>query len=262
MKNTNGILLLLITVAFNSCNEKEVSNKTNIFSISETFRASDDPTLIDFRDYYIYQNKKLIEHTEIQTYNDNQIINRQTIGYASRSVSISDERGYQYEYTIGDNGYIYSCFLKEADTERNFSFLYTSEGYLSNIIEAVGTISGTEYKSISFEYDKGDLITAKDDGENGTTQLFTPDTLQNKDQLPFYPILETYPIYFHKAMFFAGLLGKSVKHLPKASRIKNNDNESTTYQYKTNMEGRITSCHVKTISFETTYNRTFDYHYN
>lgn len=256
-------LLYISALLLISCEDEQTKSRTNILTITETSHASDDPTLITHIEQFTYREKRLELYTNIQSYNESKISNTSTVHYKGDSVITTDNNENKHTYMIDSRKHAVMCEFN--DSERLHVFTSNAEGYLEKMTEYVNK---KIYYSISFVYANGNLVstTTESYANNEITpeksiQFYTTGNLPNKDGLPFLPLTEVYPLYFHQIAYYAGLMGKPIKNLPESSFFEGNTHEKTIYNYKTNAEGRLTSCTVNTVSYESSYSRTFNYSY-
>lgn len=267
MKKTICLTLFTAAFIFTSCEDEQTESNTHTLTITETSRASDDPTLVTHIEKFTYRDNKLKQYTNSQSYNEDIISTNTDVRYKKDSVIISDDRGKQYIYLIDSYSHAVMCKFKEpgTDSERLHVFTTNTEGFIDRMVEY---INKELYYSITFDYQNGNLYSITTgyfyDHQSPTetsVQLFTTGTIPNKDGLPFLPLTEVYPLNFHKAAYYAGIMGTPIKNLPVSSRFEGNAHEQTLYDYKTNADGRITSCTVNTISYGSSYKRAFQYSY-
>ena len=271
MKSTNVLFFCLSFILFTACEKDDkIHTLYQTLTITELSRASDDPTEVTHTEQFYYKSKRilhtLLSYKNIQTYNGNTISNNTSITYDDLKfmVTTHDESGNVYTYRR-DSFRVTQCDFTEPGTDntRTYYFSYNEEGYLIQLIERINDV---ENREITLDYDNGSLTSIKtttfDDGIADTSiRHFQTGQQINTDKLPFLPLTEEYPFYFHKVMFYAGLMGKSLKYLPESSSYEGNADETVYYTYTTNPANRIDTCRINTVSYGKSYKRTIAYSY-
>lgn len=242
----------------------EIKNK--VLTITEISKAEDVPLEVTRTQQFFYWNKLLTMYTNVQAYGDQQIWNRTTVTYdepqmqfvtRTESGSVST-----YEYAPRVN----SCQIAEPGTDysRRFVFFYSEDGYLQGLNEYIDNRLNLELRMEHNDGVLSSITTTYYNLEPAVTTIrhFETGTQANSDRLPFLPLTEEYPFYFHVIPLYAGKMGKALKFLPESSRYEGNANETTYYSYLHDAEGHLSSLTINTVSEGTSYKRTFGYKYN
>lgn len=256
------ILVALCAMALFSCSDEEeelwkeieipIPNISKIlfseFCRSEGAGVSD----VTKTEEFVFESKWLTDYVYTQKSsiaNDTTILtNPLTILYGSNrnSITFTDETGIQRKYTLNDQGYATKCEYTSFGQKRNYTFSYTN-GYLTQLIENIMPSEGSDddviTQSLSFTYDKGDLISVTSPSLTGETFTgygelqtnFVAGENTNYYHLPCFLLLDIYPLSFHREAMFARILGKPTQHLIVSSyptQTIENYNEETKFTYR------------------------------
>lgn len=180
--------------------------------------------------------------------------------YSGERVSIVENEGSELTYTLNKEGHAEKCSLDGygSTNTRYHNFTYTPEGMLSGIEE----VDNTFHCTYNIDYENNDIVksTLRQYDTDFPTNYITG-SIENKENFPCPMIIEAYPVYFHRIAFYAGILGKLSGHLIEKAVPEGATNENTTYSYKTDTKGHVTSCIQKTTSYGYVYNREIEYKY-
>lgn len=248
-----------------SCEKEPKETENRVLTVTETSKADDVPITVTHTMQFVYRNNKLTSFSNVQTYGNERVSNLTTVTYddPQLTVTASDESGNRYTYRTGPQANTCEITNTETDNSRLFVFYYNADGYLTRMDERINDKAS---QTVTLEYDNGSLVSTKTNLYNlnpvvTTTRYFKTGIQTNPDKLPFLPLTEEYPFYFHIVPFYAGLMGKPLDYFPESSYYEGNPDETTYYIYQTNAEGHLSSLLVNTISFGISYKRTFDYSY-
>ena len=275
---TKIVFSLLLICGLAACSDdKEECNEgkfpTTSFSkieLSEISRGPGDPPVTTTHTY-AYKSGRIASYTTKQTLFVVEPIEMQTttkVSYCNRQAVIIDDFGNTSTYTLDDKGYAISCIRKEAGGNTRtytFSYLTNTEDkcYLENITERLD--DGKVYASIDIDYSnyRALRITMHVDTYDQTYIATTPanDEIENISEIPCLFLAELYPLSMHSAALYGKLLGEPFKTLITQIIPDGNaeSNETTTYTYKLDTQGIVTSC-KETINNEgKDFERTVNY---
>lgn len=221
------VLAALSIGLFSSCLDDEPTNESHILILTETMDGGTEKDTEKTEEFH-YTDIKLMKHTTRQLSYEQETNYDVNVYYQEDKVYTEDTFGNNAQYTLNSEGVATECNYTEIGTGRirEFIFGYTPEGYLESIRE---TIDGELLSSTQLSYSNGNLTASV---INGHRSNYTASNHMNKHQLPCMPLMEEYPVYFHKEALYAGLLGKTTKHLVGRITPENNDTEWKDYTYE------------------------------
>lgn len=238
------IIVLWAILAFGCSSdeeEKEESHQKTIV-LNETI-AIDSKTFFYKTEKFLFNNEQLIQHSVSQQYFDDEISQEVNLTYSGNTVTVTTE-DLTLVYTLNAEGYASQCSYATSYQNRNYSFSYSADGYLTGIAES---IEDTPYSSTALTYENGDLTSITTNlNEISNKIIYEARKESSQYYLPCLGILETYPFSFHTEALYAGLLGKSPRHFTVRTSPEGNDSEYTTYTYQFDEEGNPTQIHSQT----------------
>lgn len=272
-------LSLLLVFAMTACSddnkgESEGGNfpKTSFSKIelSEVFKGPGDPPVTTTHTY-AYKAGRVSSYTTKQTLFVVEPIEMQTtinVTYGDHQAVVTDEFGTTSTYTLNDKGYAISCTRKEGGGNTRtytFSYLTNTEDkcYLENITEMLD--DGKVYATVNIDYSnyKALKITMHVDtyDEIYTATTSASNEIENTSEIPCLFLAELYPLSMHSAALYGKLLGEPFETLITQIIPGGNaeSNETTTYTYKRDTRGIVTSCNETISNQGKNYYRTVDY---
>lgn len=272
MKQSSYSLLasMLLCLVLTACKEDEKEERIQCLTITET--TGFGPERVTTVQQFNYTDGKLMQHVTTQTYTDLKEKAKYThtvstsIAYEPGKAIITDDTGTVSTYQLNDYGYAVSCTRNEpGGSVRTYLFNYSSTDYglLARIKES---INGSPYSEIS--------ITATSDGTMSITEelnnyqgKFTatvndryPGISNAKSGLPWLHLTERYPLSLHADAYYAHILGEPLSTLPGYLTIEGSD-ETSTYTYKSDTYGYVTSCTIRTGVSNSSWSRVVEYSY-
>lgn len=221
---------------------------------------------------YDYSAGRLINFTSTQSFVAGgelfKIENATNVVYGDHQAVVTDEINNISTYTLDDNGYAISCVRQEMDGKirsYTFDYLINTEGkyFLKNITE---TLDGNKfYSSINIDYSSYRTlrITQQVDKSEQTyiASTSTGNEIANTSEIPYLFLTDLYPLSFHSVAIYGKFLGDAYNTLITNLRPEDNSesNETTTYKYKFDGRGIVTSCDEVTKSYGDNYERTIKY---
>lgn len=244
MKKVVSLLLAILVFGCSDDEKNEVEDNgqwTIIFN--ETAKSDSDP--VDRTEKFLFEHEQLIQHSVKQRYFEEEISHEVNLTYSGNQVTVTTE-GLTLIYTLGTEGYASQCVYSSPSQNRIYSFSYSTEGYLTGIVES---INNTEYSSVSFTYENGDIISVSSNLNGYESKfIYEPGEENNLNyHLPCLGLLEIHPITFHIEALYAGLLGKAPRHFTARTSPVENDKEYTTYTYEFDKEGNPAKMGCQTI---------------
>lgn len=191
----------------------------------------------------LFDQNQLLQHTVRQTVLESEINYEVNLTYSENKVIVATEMT-AFTYTLNAEGYASQCIYVEPDLKREYRFSYSTDGYLTKVIE---NINNELYSTLTLTYNNGDLqsITSSLNGISNKI-LYEPGEQSSPYNLPCLGVLDTYPLSMHTEALYAGLLGKAPQHLTVRTSIEGNDSEYTNYTYKFDKERNLTQIHSQT----------------
>ena len=232
------ILLLLIVAIAISCSEDD--SKEEYRSITLTERIQSDSHPVDKTESYSFLNNRVTNLNVKQVYVESETTFSTQLVYEGNTIIRTDIFGNQATYILNSSGYVTQCQYKESDITRDYTFSYSANNYLERVDES---INGNPHSTLIISYKDGDITSVALDG---APIIYETGTDENKYALPCLPLLESYPISYHKEAYFSGLLGKPNRHFVTRTAYEGNTEESTDYTYQFSTEGKPTSISTRT----------------
>lgn len=275
---TKIIFSLLLICGLAACSDdKEECNEgkypTTSFSkieLSEVFRGPGDPPVTTTHTY-AYKSGRITSYTTKQTLfvvEPIEMLTTTKASYCNRQAVITDDFGNTSTYKLDDKGYAISCTRNEAGGNTRtytFSYLTNTEDkcYLENITERLD--DGKVYASIDIDYSSYRTLRIAMHVDT-YDQMYTATTpsegeIENISEIPCLFLAELYPLSMHSAALYGKLLGEPSKALITQIIPDGNSesNETTTYTYKLDTRGIVTSCKETINNQSKHFERTVDY---
>lgn len=247
------VVLLWALLAF-SCSgnegEKEAKEENHQWTITLNEKMLSSSSPVQRTENFLFDRKQLINRFVKQEYEGGKVTYETKLTYAEDKVTVTTD-GFTSLYTLNADGYAERCAYRTNAESREYLFTYSTDGYLTQIDESINNES---YSNTILTYNEGDLtsITSTLNGMSNQINYEAGDK-SGVHYLPCLGILETYPFGFHVEALYAGIMGKSPRHLTIRTQPERNETEYTTYTYQLDAEGRTTQIHSKT-----TYKSTDD----
>lgn len=151
------------------------------------------------------------------------------LSYTDTHVTVAGCVGETANYTLNKDKYAVSCDVEESGLLRHYEFTY-KDSYLGSVVETIG---GTESFRMELFYENGNLTKTTETLYDTEYILhFTSTSEKNVAKLPLHYLTEIYPLSFHKAAIYAGLLGKAPQHLVQQITWESDAADTTNYSYK------------------------------
>lgn len=231
------VAILLLAILVFSCSDDDEKGTVEDYGqwtmvFNETVRSDSKP--VDKTEKFMFDGKRLLQHIITQQYFEEEISYEVNLSYSDSQVTVASDY-LTLVYTLNSEGYASQCVYSSSSQNRIYLFSYSTEGYLTGIIEK---IDETEYSSTSLTYENGD-ITSISSALNGFENkfIYEPGEESSKYHLPCLGLLEIHPLTFHIEALYAGLLGKAPRHFTARSFPVGDDEEQTVYTYKFDKEG-------------------------
>lgn len=243
------ILLALCALALFSCSDEEedIPKDSNQWAIifNESVRNNSAP--VSRTEKFLFENERMIQHSVKQRYFEEEITHEVNLTYSDNKVTATSE-GLTLVYILNAEGYASQCAYSSPSQNRVYLFSYSTEGYLTKIVES---IDGKEYSTASFAYEDGDLTSVSSYLNNYESKfIYEPGEASSNYHLPCLGLLEIHPLTFHIEALYAGLLGKDPSHFTVRSSPEGSDDEYTTYTYEFDKDGTPTKMGCKTMYAE------------
>lgn len=266
----SSLLSVLLCLMLSACKEDEKEDRIKCLTITEI--TGFGPEKVTTVQQFNYTDGKLIQHVTTQTYTD--LLNQgkythtvsTSLAYEPGKVIITDDTGIVSTYLLNDYGYAASCTRKEpGGNVRTYLFNYSpaEDGILAGIKE---DINENPYSEISITAISSDImrITEKSNNYQGTFTTTVNDLYPGisnaKSRLPYLFLTERYPLSLHVEAYYAHILGEPLSTLPGYQSIEDSD-EITTYSYKSDSNGYVTSCAMQTNNSNGSWSRYVEYSY-
>ncbi|MEY8687990.1 DUF4595 domain-containing protein [Bacteroides sp. AN502(2024)] len=252
------IFFLFITALLLGCSEEpddEHHIEDNRWSIVFHETIINDSYPVYKTETFLFDRQQLIQHSVNQKALESEINYEASLTYSDHKVDVLTE-GITLSYILNDKGYATRCMYSTASQKREYLFSYSAEDYLIQLNE---TIENKPYSITTFTYDDGDLtsVTSSLNGISNTIH-YEPDENENYEYyIPCLGLLDTHPVTLHIEAVYAGLLGKSPRHLTAHTSPEGNDDEYTDYTYQFDDKGIPT--HIKSQTFY--QGKSFDTYY-
>lgn len=277
LKAAFSLFLVCGMVACNNDNNDEESGSGKFPKISfskiefsEVFQGPGDPPVTTTHTY-AYKAGRISSYTTKQTLFVVEPIEMQTtinVSYINRQAIVADEFGNTSTYSLDDNGYAVSCIRKEAGgITRTYTFSYFTNSenkyYLENITEKLD--DGKIYATVDIDYSnsKSLQINMHVDTYDQIYTAITPasNEIKNISEIPCLFLAELYPLSMHSTALYGKLLGEPFETLITEIIPNGNseNNETTTYTYKLDRRGIVTSCKETINNQGQDFKRTVNY---
>lgn len=288
-KLLSGILFSLLLVdGLSACSddnnggdepEAVVYPTTSFSKIELTEVIESDSQPVTSTRTYLYNNAgRLTSYTGKQSFTAGgevfEMENTTTVEYNAHQAIVTDETGTVSTYALNDKGYATDCISQDiAGNTRTYTFSYLvnteDKYYLTNITEKLN--DGNEYASVTIDSSnfRALRILQKAGSFEHSSTATTPsgDEIANISEIPNLFITDVYPLSMHAAAIYGKILGEPSDYLITKIIPDNNEEseETTTYTYKLDKRGIVTSCHEvinykeKETGYEKEYARTVNY---
>ncbi|MDD3039237.1 DUF4595 domain-containing protein [Bacteroides sp.] len=238
------IILLCLIWGISGCSDEEKDSSTNhqwTITLNETMTNDSYP--VSKTEKFLFDQDQLLKHTVRQTVLESEINHEVNLTYSENKVIAATEMTTS-TYILNAEGYASQCTYDESDLKREYRFSYSTDGYLTEVIE---NINNEVYSTLTLTYNNGDLqsITSSLNGISNKI-LYEPGEESSQYNLPCLDVLDTYPLSLHTEALYAGLLGKAPRHLTASIKPEGNDSEYTTYNYQFNQKGELSQIHSQT----------------
>lgn len=227
-----------------SCSDDKENVRIKTLTLTETI--TNDGGNVNKTDIYLYHNDLLVRHTTTQNFGQGDLVYEVTLNYDRPGQVFSiDSNNNQALYLLNSlSGFAEQCtYTSSGGQIREFTFSYSPDSLLTEITETIDGILGG---NIRLAYQSNDIksSTVMENIINYSAGMY-----ENSQSLPLLALTEAYyPQSLHNEAMFAGLLGKTPKHLIAECHPQGNRDEQTTYSYQFDTQGRPNS-----ITETTTY---------
>lgn len=235
MKKVAFLLLAMVVFGCSNDDEKEDSNRS--VTLTETIKMDTHP--VYKTETYSLVNDQVTSLNVKQSYVESETTFGTQLVYQGNTVTRTDINGKQAIYTLNTDGYVTKCHYEEPDIQRDYAFSYSTDNYLERIDES---INGQPHFTLTITYKEGDITSVN---QNGSPIIYEPGTEENSYAFPCLPLWESYPMEYHKEVYFCGLLGKATRHFVTRTAHKENETEWTEYTYAFTPEGKPTNINTK-----------------
>lgn len=237
--------LLLIGLLIFSCSDDEEGNPegSRLWDIILNETMTSDAASVYKTETFSFDRSQLIQRRISQKVLESEINYEADLSYSENKVTVATE-GITLTYELNDKGYAAACTYSTAGQNREYTFSYSPEGYLTQIDENIGN---RHYSATVLAYEDGDLIsvTSSLNGVSNTIH-YSPSEESSPFYMPCLTLLDTYPFTLHVEALYAGLLGKAPRHLTARTRPEGNDNEYTAYTYRFDTKGNLVQIDSRT----------------
>lgn len=245
---------------------------TNFSQIKLSEIKTGDAQPVTLTQTYDYEAGRIASFTSLQKFvaggESFEIENITDVVHEDHKVIVTDEINNVSTYTLNDKGYAVSCVRQEMDGKvRSYTFSYLTNTvgkyFLKNITETLN--GGRIYSTINIDYNnyRALRITQQIDVYEQTYIASTPadNEIANTSEIPYLFLTDLYPLSFHSVAIYGKFLGDAYNTLITNLSPEDNSesNETTTYKYKFDGRGIVTSCDEVTKSYGDDYKRTIKY---
>ncbi len=216
----SAMILATIFLSFTACsNDDDSINGGNGQSGKRVAKIVNEYDDFIRTEIFSYSNGKLSHYTAKYD-NKTGYENNQTITYSGNTVVLKglfDGSDCVQTYTLNNSGLATSCKIvnKNSGSEKDYIFQY-SDGYLIGMSFAYSSKDYNSSEIYIFNYSNGNMtkLTHKDNYET-RTYSFTYYNDLNKGNIMNEFMSDD--LFAHRAAFYAGILGKATKNLPKSN---------------------------------------------